>query len=207
MRKLKLLVVATMALGVISATTAASAFAEYHIASASGGLISGIQTSQNALSTSVGTLKCSGVSFSGSQSTETASTLTLHPSYSGCTLAGLSATVSTSSCSYIFEKPVTSPAPVHASMTMGCAGGEILIHDSLGLNCSISVGGLSRPLLHQVSFTNNAGGTVTVTFELTGISYRYSGSCPSAKGVEGGSSNGTYSGQALLSSFSEIMVT
>ncbi|HEY2715744.1 MAG TPA: hypothetical protein VGI73_05940 [Solirubrobacterales bacterium] len=211
MHKLKALGLALILVGALGAVAAGPALAEYHIASVSGGFITGSPVSTNQFVTDVGTASCSSVTFSGTQAVETASTLTVHPSYSGCSLAGLKITVSTTGCSLRFEKPETEPAPVHAALKVLCsAGSSIAIHDSAGVGCSISIG--EQGPLSKVSFANNAGpsppaGTVTFTAALTGITYTYSGGCPSAGGVGATHSNGAYSGQLLAVATAAFTVT
>ncbi|HEY2717102.1 MAG TPA: hypothetical protein VGI73_12855 [Solirubrobacterales bacterium] len=204
MQKFKIVALDLVVIGALSAITAGAAFAEYHVASASGGSITGSQVTKNEFATDVGTVKCSVATFSGSQSTETASTLTVHPAYSGCSLSGLAVTVSTSSCSYRFDKPVTEPVGVLASFTVLCSTGSISITESLGKGCVVSVG--AQGPLGGISFASEPGGHVTVTFKVTGTTYTDNGKCPSTFAGHT-SSTGTYSGTVVMSGSSEIMVT
>jgi hypothetical protein len=202
MHVFKVLGLALVAIGALSAVAANSAFASYHIASASGGSISGSQVTKNEFATDVGTVKCSVATFSGSQATETASTLTVHPAYSGCSLSGLAVTVSTAGCSYRFETPVTSEF-LHAAVDLLCSAGPIQIQDSLGKGCVVSVPG-QGPLNH-VTFTSGSG-SVTMAAAVTGIKYTDDGKCPSTT-TGHTESSGTYSGSVLVSGSSAIEVT
>jgi hypothetical protein len=203
MHKLKVLGLALVVIGALSAIAASSAFAGYHIASVSGGSIVGNQTTKNEFVTDVGTVKCSIATFSGHQSTETAATLTVHPEYSGCSLSGLSVSINTTSCSYRFETPVTTPS-LHASVKVLCgAGTSISITESLGKGCVVSVGE-QGPLSH-VTFTST-GDTQEWFFAAAGIKYTDNGKCPST--TEGHTnSTGEYKGAVLASGSSAIEVT
>jgi hypothetical protein len=168
------------------------------------------QTAQNKFKTDVGTVICSVASFTGHQSTETATTLTVHPTYSTCTLAGTAVSINTVSCSYRFNTPVTAPAPTHATVSVLCsAGSSIVIRDATGVGCEVSVG--TQNPGGVVSFENSAP-SVSVTAAVTGITYTDNGSCPN---TETGHTNstGTYSGGVSASGFTsssvanEIMVT
>lgn len=209
MRKLKVLVLTLIAIGAVSAVAAATASAEYHIASVTGGSITGTQQTQEVFTTDVGAVKSSGVTLTGSQATETASTLTLHPTYSGSTLAGLKVTVNTGTCNYEFLKPTTEqPAndTTHANMNIQCASGTIVIKDTAGLGCEIQID--SQGPLNRVKFENiTASGKVLLTTEISGVSYSWTGSCPNAGGVPGSSTNGTYTGSVLLSGSALLSVT
>ncbi|HEY2715640.1 MAG TPA: hypothetical protein VGI73_05415 [Solirubrobacterales bacterium] len=205
MRKLKHLATAIAMIGVIGAISATSAFAEYHIASVSGGTITGSQVSPIQIVTKVGIVKCSVLDWSGLQEKETEAVLPLHATCtSGGTLAGVKASITTTFCGFLFEKPETEPAPTHAKVTIVCSGAMIVI-ETVGVTCKVEIG--AQGPLSKVTFTNEASGKVTATFAVSGIAYSYTGSCPSANGVGGNASNGTMSGSLLLSTTAEFTVT
>jgi hypothetical protein len=108
MRKLKILALTAFAVLWVSAA-AASAFAGYHIASASGGTLPGSRQTANEVTTDVGTAKCNTATFTGSQATETASTSTLHAEYKTCTLSGQKVNITTTKCNYESKNPSTAP--------------------------------------------------------------------------------------------------
>jgi hypothetical protein len=205
MRKLKILAVTAFAVFAISAVAAASASAEYHIASASGGTITGTQQTANEFFTDVGTVKCTTATFSGSQATETASTLTAHPEYSGCKLAGQAVKITTTGCNYEFLKPNTGP-PLTANVNVVCSGTNvILIKDTAELGCEVKVG--SQGPLSNVEFANESGGKVLVTAKVGGIGYNWTAGCPNAGGKAGSNTNGKYTGSVLVTGSAAISVT
>ncbi|HEY2717108.1 MAG TPA: hypothetical protein VGI73_12885 [Solirubrobacterales bacterium] len=211
MRKLEILALTLAAAGAISAVTASSAFSNYNIAGQGAGgsvVASQVSTDKNKFVTDVGSVTCSVAKFEGHQSTETGLTLTVHPTYGGCSLAGfVSTTVSTTSCSYRFETPETEP--VHANITILCSTGtSILIKESL-TGCEVSVP--AQGSLSTVSFVNSAP-NVAIKAEVTGITYTDNGKCPNTR--EGHtSSTGSYSGSSVAAGFTssgvanEFMVT
>ncbi|HEY2717268.1 MAG TPA: hypothetical protein VGI73_13695 [Solirubrobacterales bacterium] len=222
MYTLKILALA-LVIGALSALAASSASANYTIVPSAGekagGNLIGSQANapnQLKLETDVGAVRCSTVKLEGELPNNTEATLTVRPFFSTCFLAGVKATVSSPSCRFRFETPVTpteAEPSLHAGVRILCSlGTSILIHDSVGLNCSISIG--QQGPLNKVSFVNNAGGTVTATFEVTGITYTDNGSCPSTEEKEETSVTGTYTGPVTFSGFSssgtaakELMVT
>jgi hypothetical protein len=212
MGKLKTWGFAVFAVLAISAVASASAFAEYHIASGSGGTVTGQQLTTNELFTNVGTQKCTTLTFSGSQATETASALTVHPEYSRCTLAGQRINYITTGCNYEFQKPSTGPPPM-ADMKIACSGSNvILIKDTNGLGCEVKFG--PQGPLGDVAFTNNPviggipqTGKVLVTFEIVGLSYTYTAGCPNSGGSAGSGTNGQYKGSALFTGSAALSVT
>jgi hypothetical protein len=203
MRKFKILGLTVFAVLAISAVAAASASAEYHIASPSGGTINGKQETTNEFFTKVGTVKCTNATFTGSQATETASTLTAHPEYSTCTLAGQKVTINTTGCNYVFQKPTTSP--LSATVQVACGTGNIIIKDTAGLGCEVKVG--TQGPLSSVGFTNQEGGTVLVTAGVTGISYSYTAGCPNSGGSAGSGTTGEYKGTVKVTGSAAISVT
>jgi hypothetical protein len=204
MRKLKILALTAFAAFAISAVAAASALAEYHIASASGGTISASQQTSNEYGTTVGTVKCTTVIFTGSQATETASTLTLHPEYKTCTLSGQKVSISTTGCNLELLKPSTEP--LSANLNIVCSGSNaITIKDTVGLGCEVKVG--SQGPLSKVAFKNETSGKVLVTAEVKGITESWTAGCPNSGGAAGIGTDGTYLGSVLATGSSPISVT
>ncbi|HEY2717088.1 MAG TPA: hypothetical protein VGI73_12785 [Solirubrobacterales bacterium] len=215
MHKLKVLGLALVVIGALSAAAANSACAEYHINNAAGGSITASKKVINEFGTDVGTVKCSVSTFSGSLAAETAAILTVHPTYSGCTLGGLSVTISTAACSFILGGTVT--PGLTAPVSVECGAGNIVIRDSLGLACEVKVP--TQTPSGGVTFTSVAGGTVSVAAAVSNIKYSWTASCPS-KTAAGGTSEpvnigsiGTYSGEVTATGTksgggaAEIMVT
>jgi hypothetical protein len=211
MRKLRSLAVMAFAIFAISAMASTRAMADYHIESASGGSISGTQQTMNEFFTEVGTLKCVGATFAGEQNSETASVLTVHPSYTGCRLGGQKVTIATSGCNYEFQEPTTGP-PITAGARIVCEGSNLItINDTAGLGCEVKVG--PQGPISNVSFTNHPiiggvteSGKVLATAELGGIAYSWTAGCPNAGGMAGSAITGKYIGSVLFSGSSPIAV-
>jgi hypothetical protein len=205
MRKLKALGLALVAFGAIGAAAAATASANYNIASVAGGTISGTQTNTHEIHLDLGTVKCTSATFTTSQATETADTLTILPSYDGCTLAGVKVTFHLNKCHYLYTKPTTTDAlnpPVttheilHSKCDTGKEGEEnvsaVTIKDKSGLGCEVKIG--EQETKGTIMTTNEAAGTVLVESNVEGISYTWTAGCPNAGGKAGSSSNGKYTG-------------
>jgi hypothetical protein len=198
MGKLKALGVALVAIGAANAVAATSASANYNIASATGGTVSGSQVATNEFVTTVGTVKCTTVTGSASQATETAETVTGLPSYSGCTLAGVKVNITTNKCHYLSTKPTTTEptgtthAIVHVKCSTAGTNAFILIKDTSGLGCEIKVA--EQEPGGTVMITNEAAGTVFGESNVEGIAYTWTAGCPNAGGKAGGDSKGVYKG-------------
>jgi hypothetical protein len=200
MRNSLAVTLALFAAGAIAAAPAPSASANYNLASATGGTISGSQVGANEFLTDAGFVKCTTATFGASQATETAETLTVLPTYAGCTLSSFSATVTTSKCHYQYTKPTAtdelkSPVTAHAVVNVKCptAGTNafILIKDNVGLGCEIKVA--EQETKGVAEMTNEEAGTVLFG-GVEGIAYSWTAGCPGAGGKAGSNTNGKYFG-------------
>jgi hypothetical protein len=174
----------------------ASASASYNIASPTGGTIAGSQVAQNTFVTDIGAIRCATSTLSGSQASESAEELTLHPNYEICSMGGLKTKLSTGSCDYRFSKTFPVEMLAGASMSIKCSSGAIVYKDTMGLGCEVkfpeqTTGG-------YVTFANEAAGTVLADFHVSGIKYSWTAACPNAGGKAGEASNGAYSGTDRL---------
>jgi hypothetical protein len=203
MRKLRILGLIVVAIGVINAAAAAPAFAGYHIAVPAGGWIEGSQQTTNQFTFDVGTAKCTGARLSGNLVGETSSYMTLHPEYTGCTLSGQKVTINSTSCNYEFWPPSTSP--LSAPIVVNCSFGTLLIKDTAGLGCEVKVGSQLLPF-SPAGFANESG-KVLVTYSVTGMSYSWTAGCPGAGGKAGKDTNGKYTGTVLLASSSGAAIS
>ncbi|HEY2716181.1 MAG TPA: hypothetical protein VGI73_08170 [Solirubrobacterales bacterium] len=208
MRTLKVFAVAALAAVAISGLVAASALAEAFHSESAGTTWTGSQVTKNEFKTNVGTLKCSVVTLSGSMASTETVMFTVHPSYSGCTLAGLAVTVSTTSCNYTFTEPTRGFTIFwrHWIAHNECSGSSTEIGDSLGLNCKIDVPSqIFGGLMKGESLGTGSGREIEATWELTEIAYSYTASCPSVSSA-GSASNGTRSGTIRFKGSSGIWV-
>jgi hypothetical protein len=198
MRNLKALGLALTAIGAISVVAAASASANYNIASATGGTISGSQVTTNEFVTTVGTVKCTIATFSGSSATETSETETILGSPSGCTLAGVKVAITGGKCHVLATKPTTTEptgtthAIVHVKCPTSGTNSFILIKDTAGAGCEVKVA--EQETKGTVMMTNEAAGTVLVESNVEGIAATWTAGCPNSGGKAGGDSLGQYKG-------------
>jgi DNA-binding transcriptional regulator YdaS (Cro superfamily) len=202
MRKVKLIGLTVVAVCAISAVAAASASAHYHIASATGGSITGSQLVQNVFTTDVGTVKCNVATFSGEQATETANELTIRPTYEKCNLAGQSVEVNTKECDYLFTEPTTTEGAdtSHAIVDVKCnAGQAIVIKDKSGLGCEVKVAEQTpEGVVEFKNTTEVSPPDVDVESLVTGIHYSWTAGCPNAEKKAGSDTNGTYTGTVTV---------
>jgi hypothetical protein len=187
LKTLGLAVVAVLAMNVMVASVA-SAANEFHSAGAPA-TITGSQKSTNAFHVpGAGTVHCTSATFHSTMSNTTATELTVHPTYSGCTAFGFAnAHVSTTGCDYT----ITQPSSLKSAMHVVCSGANLIRITPTFLTsvCTVTVG--SQSPAGNVSFKNEAGGKVLVTSNVTGISH--SAGCAATAGAK----DGTYTGTVL----------
>jgi hypothetical protein len=108
---------------------------------------------------------CENAEFSGTLSTKN-TTATLTPVYTGCTSAGLNATVDMKGCDYLFHLPEGSATHVDATVDLRCEGAEPTITAGGGL-CVIHVEP-NQLGLSKVTLSNNHP-NITAYAEVKGI--------------------------------------
>jgi hypothetical protein len=116
-------------------------------------------------------------SFAGTLSTTTGTSAMLTPTYKGCKLAGLAATVDPNSCTFTFNA-VAGSSPPTSTVDLICttAGEEFTITRG---TCVIHVP--PQTGLAHVVYTNTGTGTardVDKKVTLTGIKYKITSGCP-----------------------------
>jgi hypothetical protein len=133
-------------------------------------------------------MECKGATFQGELASTSASTLTLTPSYSGCTFLKASVTVEMRGCSYV----------LHPDGTFDIAGAECATKPMrfAGPGCTITIGPQSG--LSQVGYVNEGWWSqrwVAMSAGISGLKYTSAGiGCPKA----GTFSDGTQSGSTEL---------
>jgi hypothetical protein len=147
-----------------------------------------------------GIVECTSVAYKGTQVATTASTMTLAPTYSGCTFTGLAATVTMNGCTYVFSIIGTTTT------------GEVEIKCPTGKEITIDIGPEStfRCVIHipaqklsGITYTN-IGATTTreVTIAVnTGTTVKYSETAGTGSGTCMTSDNtttGKYIGAATV---------
>jgi hypothetical protein len=166
---------------------ASASAAEFHSEAATTG-IDGSQKTKNKFITEAGTVECSGVNFTGTQSGATATSVTVTPSYSGCTAFGFAtAHVEVTGCTMKIFSSGTS------ELLCGATGHIVITPTFFGSVCTTTIGG-NQHFATGLTFTNEGAGTsrdTVVDQNITGIKYTSSGgSC----GTAGSHSDGTLSG-------------
>jgi hypothetical protein len=183
---LGLIAMAVLAIGVISASAASAA--PKFTSTGTPTTIHGVQATTNVLTINGGELECESVTFEGTVTGTEAASITVHPTFGGCLAFGRAAEITTTGCNFVLS--ATGTAEIECE-----AGKKIIIHVPSG-PCTIEFGpqmlGAS-----SVSFTNggtkgSTTSTVTVTANVTGITYTSTGGACGASGT-----NGTYTGTVL----------
>jgi hypothetical protein len=140
------------------------------------------------------TVKCEGASF-GAELQEAVETLEVAPTYSKCTAAGLTASVTAEGCKYRLDANAS-------DVDLVCPSGKAMKIVAVSGTCEVQIG--SQSGIQKDEFVNHAGPpkTVTVKFNAEKIKYsktKDSGACP-LSGL-GEKSDGTYSGSMLAKAF------
>ncbi|HEX7280183.1 MAG TPA: hypothetical protein VF255_11250 [Solirubrobacterales bacterium] len=199
-KALGLTVFAVIAMGTLSAATA-SAEKLFHAEVGHPELRAEQHAGEGTLGVNAGTVRCSHVTYSGTQTTATAATLTMGPAYTGCKAFGfVNTTIDVNGCGYEFSitgTPVSGAAP--GAVTIECPLSHFITVTAF--NCWVTVGPQTRPT--GVTYTNlGAGKTrdVTIDVNLTGLTYtQHSKSFPGC--TNGTFTNGTYVGATTVRGF------
>jgi hypothetical protein len=184
---------ALMAVGAMSAS-AASASAQFHMES-SPTFFKGEQETKNVLTMTGGTFKCTGAEATSGEIVGTSvETLSVHPSYTGCTGLGQQAIVNTTGCRFVMS---AKSAGVGA-FNISCDTGSSIVMTWLTAGCTWRIGA-QTPANDLISYENQGTGAlrrILVTFHLEGIQYTSSGGICGASGT-----NGTLTGSFLLKGY------
>jgi hypothetical protein len=195
-RNLKALGLALVAVLAITAVSASAAQAAHRFTSESSvTFLKGEQKTENVFTTNGGTVRCTTARFeSGELKGTELSSVTVHPTYSGCTAFGfIGATVNTEGCNYIIDAAGEGEM---GTSTIECeAGHEIVVTAG---TCTVKVPA-QTPGTPTVDFTNEGSGataSILVTATVEKIKYTSSGGICGASGE-----NGTYTGTVLTKGF------
>jgi hypothetical protein len=153
------------------------------------------ETQKLTLTASGTTVKCTTSSLTGSASATTFSELEVAPTYSGCTLGGLTATIAVNSCKYnIIGAATTNTA---TAVVTGCAGSGLTITQG---SCVITIGNQTPG--GSIVLDNSTGVTpddIVATLGITGVSYSGSSGCPT--NVSGSHTDGDLTGAYTVRAF------
>jgi len=165
--------------------------------------LTGSQEGTDVFTVQAGEVKCSSVKYTGTQATSPETTIKAKPTYSGCTFAGLAATVNTGVCEYVFHIN-DAAGDTTGTADIVCTSGEITVTaPSVGTaKCIVHVPPQNG--LKTVTYKNVAGvgptREITVEANLSEITYSQTkgtaetGNCA----TEDSKKTGTYVGKALV---------
>ncbi|HVO53141.1 MAG TPA: hypothetical protein VMT37_01880 [Solirubrobacterales bacterium] len=174
------------------------------------GAVSGEQQEAQTFSLEGGLLSvsCSHATFSG-ELEEPSETLTVTPAYSECKASGLSATVETHGCQYVFHGGESlGEGKFKGTADISCPSGESIEILAAANTCDAKIG--SQSGLSSITYTNQgeAPQKIKITEELGSLHYTVSkdeGSCPLSG--TGEKTNGTAKGNSLFEATYEAAAT
>lgn len=193
LKTLGLALLAVLVLG-SAATSTASATPQFHFESGHT-IITGQQTTANALAFDVGVVKCGVAQFGGTSAVFTTTTITLTPTFDNCLLnEEEEVTFTHNGCSFVFHLGANTEH-LTGTMSIECPANEVIEIDAP--ECTITVP--SQGNLGTVTFTNEgAEMTRSVVFDLgiAGIDYAEDGA--GCANEEESTNNGTYTGKITV---------
>jgi hypothetical protein len=193
LRNLKVLglaAIAALALGAVGTSTA-SAAPQFHFESEHT-IVTGQQSTLNALAFDVGTVKCGIVQFGGTSTVFTTTTMTLNPTFHNCLLdEEEEATFTINGCAFVFHVGANEEH-LTGTMSIECPDGERIEIDAP--ECTITVPPQGN--LGSVTFTNEGAEMtrgVVLDLSLAGLDYVEHGAACVNETVT--TNNGTYTGK------------
>jgi archaellum component FlaF (FlaF/FlaG flagellin family) len=147
----------------------------------------GVQTAQHVATFQVGQFGCTSIKYSGTQATSTSETLSLAPTYSGCSNPFIGAvTVHVNGCQFVFAE---------ASGEILCPGAPMEITYGTP-QCVITI---ASQTLSEVSVkTGSAPPTRDIGIALAISGIKYVLDSPGIPGCTGSYTNGTYRGEITV---------
>ncbi len=153
-----------------------------------------------------GSVSCTGIKFGAGTATvvDKATSVTAHPEYSGCKVAGLvNTSVTTTECNYAFAGETNASA--HAKITIICGPLKVITFIKI-LGCTLTVGAQELTGVHYNNIATGAAEKemhITVQFTLGAIKYKTEG-CASLLGEADGEHTGaTYTGNVTVKGFED----
>ena len=199
-RNLKILGLALVAAFAMSAVVASSASAYLGTTEKQPSTLTGAQENTNVFTTHGGEVKCTTATYHGEQATTSASSITLTPTYTGCTAFGfINIPIHTNNCHYLFTPVTPLTNPRQATVHIICPTKPIEI---TAPGCEVTVES-QTPTGGTITVKNiGAGATRELTIEtaLTGIHYteHERAGFPNCKSETVTTTNGTFTGNAKL---------
>jgi hypothetical protein len=164
--------------------------------------IEGTQVTQNKWIFDGGNFVCTSAVYHGTTTAKTVTTITLTPTYSGCSFAGRAATMDTNGCD-LFLFIVGSSFPVTATMDIVCPFGKELTVTVPSIECTIHIEPGQNGLSH-ITFANGGAGTTRdalATLAVKGITYTETKPCPGSNGST--TNNGQLTGTVTFKGFKD----
>jgi hypothetical protein len=169
--------------------------------------LTGSQIGQDVFEVDGGKITCSTATYSGSQVGNTATTITINPTYAGCIAFGtFPATVTMNSCRYVFHTDTkTAGTQYDVITTIECNGTDeitVTAKTAAGqVKCVIHVPAQNLGTGLMVTNATKGNGVKDVTADVAFTNIKYSqtegeglGKCPNALNT----TNGKYTGSATL---------
>jgi hypothetical protein len=101
------------------------------------------------------TFECKSVKFSGTTSTKTGDTsITVHPTYEGCTAFGLAITVTTTNCNYVYRLGEAIAGGWHVTTDISCSEGASIKFTAA--NCEVTIPSQTGLATSQVTNSGSA---------------------------------------------------
>ena len=158
--------------------------------------------------TSGGIVECSTATYKGAQAAKKVTTVSVTPTYSGCTFAGLSAVVHTNECEYVFS--------LNAGLTTGkvrvsCPAGKeivVTVGPASTVRCTIDIppqtlSGVTYSTIgagatEEMTVAINTGATITYSQTSGIIGEKVKGTGSGACATDDGATTGSYIGAAVV---------
>lgn len=196
-KTISLAIFAALALGALPASAA-----EFHSEQLHTEIKGSAHAGEDVATFNAGTWRCNEVTYSGTTTTATASTITVVPTYSKCTAFGFVGAVwHINGCGYQFQTEAGTVNPVTGSgagkTAIECPAGAALTLTVPGV-CEVKIG--AQGPIAGITYTNTGahsgtGRDLTLDMNMTGIVYTQvnKGFC-----ANGTFANGTYKGSATV---------
>jgi hypothetical protein len=154
------------------------------------------------LTTTAGNLQCTGVAYTGTLPAKAVTEFELAPTYTGCTFAGVPATVDVNGCKYRFTVVKISGTSREGSMDVICPAEKTILITAVQAGtpkCTVHIS--PQAGRQSVTYTNvGAGATreITVDLGLAGIKYTHTAGVGLGACTFGGAENGMLSGSISI---------
>ena len=201
-RNLRILGVALAATLAIGACAAAVAAADEFRSEGNQAVVMTGKGTNNVFKTTIGSFECTTATYSGTVAATPTASVTLTPSYSGCTcFGGFACTADINGCQY----KMNIAGATTGTMEIVCpAGQEITLTALGGLKCTVHI---KPQTLSTVTYKNVGAGTtreIELLLELKNIHYTHTEGTGVGKCVGSGTGKeGTYEGTVLVTGESD----